>query len=186
MDEVISTLWAAFFGSWALAGRQGRPAEYSEASGTFLARVALFGLAFALVMSDYCRIGLLGERFLPDDAAVAWGGVVLLAAGLGFAGWARWHLGQYWNTRIAIQEDHQLVRTGPYALVRHPIYTGIILGMLGTATAVGERRGLLAVLLLLGIYLWKIPREESWLLRQLGAQYAQYRREVKAVIPFVF
>ena len=68
MDEVISTLWAAFFGSWALAGRQGRPAEYSEASGTFLARVALFGLAFALVMSDYCRIRVVPVPHQNDGA----------------------------------------------------------------------------------------------------------------------
>jgi protein-S-isoprenylcysteine O-methyltransferase Ste14 len=109
----------------------------------------------------------------------------VLVAGRGLAVWARRHLGSYWSGHLVIRADHRLIRSGPYAAVRHPIYAGLVLGMLGTAIAVGEWRGLLAVLLLVVAYLRKIRKEERWLLRDLGEEYARYRREVRAIIPFV-
>jgi protein-S-isoprenylcysteine O-methyltransferase Ste14 len=110
---------------------------------------------------------------------------MILIAGLGLAVWARRHLGAYWSGYLVIREGHALIRNGPYTIVRHPIYAGIRLGVLGTAVAIGEWRALLAVALVLAAHVRKIVLEEDWLLQQFGEEYARYRREVRAIIPFV-
>jgi protein-S-isoprenylcysteine O-methyltransferase Ste14 len=99
--------------------------------------------------------------------------------------WARVFLGANWSATVTIKQDHEIIRNGPYALVRHPIYSGFLLGMLGTAIAIGEVRGLIAWgLAFLGWWL-KLQTEERFLLEQFGTQYLKYRKETKALIPFV-
>jgi protein-S-isoprenylcysteine O-methyltransferase Ste14 len=111
--------------------------------------------------------------------------LILLALGLGVAVWARRHLSTYWSGTITIKSEHRLIRTGPYARVRHPIYSGFIVGMVGTALALGELRGFLAVLILIIAYCRKIQIEEAWLLQRFGEEYRRYQRAVKALLPFV-
>jgi len=97
--------------------------------------------------------------------------------------WARVFLGANWSATVTIKQDHEIIRSGPYALVRHPIYSGLLLGMLGTAIAIGEMRGLVG-LVFLGWWL-KLQTEEQFLVEQFGTQYLKYRQETKALIPFV-
>jgi protein-S-isoprenylcysteine O-methyltransferase Ste14 len=182
---VLTLVWSGFFGYWAVAACRRAPARPAEVSRYYLVHALAFVLAFALTLTGWLRFGFLGERFLPESPIAPWAGASLAVAGLGYAVWARRHLGRYWSAPVMIREGHRLIRTGPYALARHPIYTGILLGMVGTALAVGEWRGLLAVFLLLAAYLRKIRREESSLLEHFGEEYARYRREVKALIPFL-
>jgi protein-S-isoprenylcysteine O-methyltransferase Ste14 len=187
MSGLLTVIWAGFFGYWALAAARSehKRATRVEASGGYLVHAALFFIAFALVLLGPLPVGLLARRFLPDRPESTWTGMVLLIAGLGLAVWARGHLGSYWSGHLVIRADHRLIQSGPYAIVRHPIYAGLVLGMLGTAMALGEWRGLLAVLLLVAAYLRKIRREEGWLLQHFGEPYARYRREVRAMIPFI-
>jgi protein-S-isoprenylcysteine O-methyltransferase Ste14 len=112
-------------------------------------------------------------------------GVAVLSASLGLTVWARRHLGRYWSGSITVKAEHQLIQKGPYAFVRHPIYAGVAGGMIGTAVALGEFRGVLAIFLLLAAYLRKIRIEERWLVQRFGASYVQYQEKVKALIPFV-
>ena len=86
----------------------------------------------------------LGTRFLPDTMIVYLLGLLMVVAGLAFAIWARVHLGRNWSGTVTVKENHELIRSGPYAIVRHPIYTGLLLAVLGTAIVFGEWRGLLA------------------------------------------
>ena len=79
-----------------------------------------------------------------------WLGLIMVAAGIAFAVWARHYLGRNWSGTVTVKQDHELIRSGPYRLVRHPIYTGLLLAILGTAVAFGEWRGLLAFALLTG------------------------------------
>ena len=98
---------------------------------------------------------------------------------------SRVFLGRNWSAMVTIKQDHEIIRRGPYALVRHPMYSGFLLAVLGTALAVGEVRGLLALgFVFLGLWL-KLRTEEQFLTEQFGAQYIQYQRESKALIPFV-
>ncbi len=106
--------------------------------------------------------------------------------GTGFAVWARRQLGQYWSARVALAEGHQLIQTGPYHLVRHPIYLGGLVGVMGTAIVIGEMRGLLSVVFVLAVVVLKIRTEEAFLGERFGSAYRQYRDEVKALIPFVY
>ncbi len=145
----------------------------------------LVGGAFALIAIPVFRLGPLGWHWLPKIPLTFFSGVAVLAASFAFAVWARDHLGSYWSGTITMKEKHELVQSGPYSFVRHPIYTGFIMGMTGTAIALGELRGILAVLLLIVAYLRKIRIEEKWLIAHFGQVYLDYRKNVKALIPFV-
>lgn len=113
-------------------------------------------------------------------------GVALLLAGLGYALWARNHLGGNWSGVATVKEGHELIRTGPYRYSRHPIYTGLLLAIVGSAIALGEWRGVIGALLCLASLIRKIGIEERFLGEVFGAQYAEFRKEVRALVPGVF
>ena len=108
-----------------------------------------------------------------------------IPAGIAFAVWARQYLGRNWSGTVTVKQDHELIRTGPYRLVRHPIYTGLLLAILGTAVAFGEWRGLLAFALLTGSLLLKLRVEERFMSESFPEPYARYRAEVPALIPCI-
>jgi protein-S-isoprenylcysteine O-methyltransferase Ste14 len=141
--------------------------------------------AFVLIAVPAFRAGPLGWHWLPRLRFVFLFGAAVLVASLALAVWARRHLGPYWSGTITVKEEHRLIRSGPYSFVRHPIYTGLVGGMVGTAIALDELRGVLSVLLLLAAYLRKIRIEEKWLVERFGQTYLDYRKKVKALIPFV-
>ena len=150
-----------------------------------LVYVTLTLLAFLLFTKNF-RFGPLAWRFVQMSAAAAYTGLVLTIAGIAFTIWARFYLGSNWSGRPTIKQDHTLVRSGPYGIVRHPIYTGIIVAMLGTAIAIGEIRGLIgAVLVLIGLKV-KSLAEEKLMTEQFGADYLNYKQQIKGLIPFVW
>jgi protein-S-isoprenylcysteine O-methyltransferase Ste14 len=116
---------------------------------------------------------------------VAWACVAAIAAGFLFSWWARIHLGALWSGRITTKKDHRVVDTGPYALVRHPIYTGILFAVYATAALKGTILGLVgAAIVTAGVYL-KARLEEDWLANELEPDaYARYRRRVPMLVPF--
>jgi len=124
-------------------------------------------------------------RFVADRQVTGIAGTLITATGLLFAVWARMHLGQYWSTRPGIKVDHRLVRTGPYRYVRNPIYTGILIGFIGTAFVIGLWVAIFAVAVGFMGVLAKIHAEENLLLEKFGDEYVRYRQDVKALIPFV-
>ena len=99
--------------------------------------------------------------------------------------WARFILGKNWSATVTIKQDHQLIVRGPYQIVRHPIYTGLLAGLFGTALIYGLMRCFVGVVVV-GLGLWlKAQTEEQFMLQRFGAQYALYRQQVRALIPFV-
>jgi protein-S-isoprenylcysteine O-methyltransferase Ste14 len=185
LPGLLSAPWLVFLFTWSLAALRVRPAKRVQAPLTRLVDRLLFVSAALLLFFHRSSTGFLAWRFVPAGRVVFLVGVALTWLGVAFAIWARIHLGADWSGTVAIKEGQRLVRSGPYALVRHPIYTGILLGFIGTALAIGELRGLLAVALITIACLLRIRIEERWLLEEFGAEYEQYRREVKALIPFV-
>jgi len=127
--------------------------------------------------------GWLGARFVPANDAAAWVGVALTAAGVGIAFWARWHLGANWSGVVTLKEGHELIRSGPYRNIRHPIYTGILVAFLGTAVALGEVRGLLAVTIAWLSFYTKARREESFLTQEFGDRFTEHRRHAGMFLP---
>jgi len=123
-------------------------------------------------------------KLWPQNEFTFSSGAGVTLAGLGFAVWARIHLGRFWSGAITLKEGHRLIRSGPYQFVRNPIYTGFLTGVAGTAIALGRVSGLAALALLFAVYYWKVRREERLLATEFGEEYAAYCREVPALLPF--
>ena len=138
---------------------------------------------FVLLFGGFMEIGVLGERVFHRTFATLVTAVALTWIGIALAMWARWHLGQYWSGRITLKEDHQLIRTGPYAHFRHPIYSGIILAAIGTALAIDEWRGIAGVAVVVLAYLIKGKKEESVLAAQFGEEFKEHCRHTGFLIP---
>jgi protein-S-isoprenylcysteine O-methyltransferase Ste14 len=175
--------WCAFFGYWAVSALRVKRTKTAERTADRIGTILAMVLAFLLLFSDRFRIGPLGRRFVPDLASVAWGGIFLTSLGVAVAIWARYCLGQYWSARVTLKEDHRLIQSGPYAYIRHPIYTGMLLATLGTALVVGEWRGILAVGLALASHSRKAFREEALLAGEFGNEYAEYRQRTGFLFP---
>jgi protein-S-isoprenylcysteine O-methyltransferase Ste14 len=152
LELCLSGIWILFYSYWIWAARRVARTKRGESprSIAHMLHLTILLLALVITLTHVLRMGLLGDRFLPDSPVTTITGVLVLVASLGFAVYARRHLGQYWSGAAAIKVDHRLIRSGPYALARHPIYTGFAGGVLGTAIAVGEWRGLLAFVLVFG------------------------------------
>jgi protein-S-isoprenylcysteine O-methyltransferase Ste14 len=129
--------------------------------------------------------GVLGKIYWQPSAGVGWGLVSGVFLGFLFAWWARLHLGRLWSGRITRKQDHHVVDSGPYAIVRHPIYTGILFSAVVTAVIVGAVHTYIGAGLLVVGYWIKARLEEQFLREELGAQdYDAYRRRVPMLVPF--
>jgi protein-S-isoprenylcysteine O-methyltransferase Ste14 len=180
----FAVLWLSWLGYWTVAARNVKATLRRETYAARLGQVALILLA-AVLLVRHQPLGWLNQRFLPETAAAYWIGLVLVVTGLGFAVWARVHLGGNWSARITVKENHELIRSGPYGIVRHPIYAGLLLAILGTAISFGEWRGLLAFAFLTVSLLLKLRIEERFMAETFPDQYPRYCAEVPALIPFV-
>jgi len=184
---LFPALWIAYIVYW----RSVAPAadahsnERLEPASSRIARLLVFLLALALLGIGRTGIPALDKRFLPLAAWCFWLGAATTAAGLLFSVWARVHLGNNWSQAVALKRDHQLITSGPYALVRHPIYTGLLTGFLGTAIARGQWRGLLAVVIVAAMLCRKLMLEETWMQERFGDSYTAYRRRVARIVPYL-
>ncbi len=127
----------------------------------------------------------LERRFVPLSLTWFWCTVSIIAIGLGFSIAARAWLGGNWSGSVTIKKGHELIRSGPYALVRHPIYTGLLLALIGTAIAIGRWRALIALVFFILAIARKITIEERFMSEQFNDAYARYREQVAALVPFV-
>jgi protein-S-isoprenylcysteine O-methyltransferase Ste14 len=187
---IVEYLWSAFGLYWLAAAARGRSAAGTEhqtgESHLFrVVRLSILAATFALLFWQRLAIGFLGSRFISDFPALDYAGFVATLAGLGLATWARIHLGQNWSDKVVIQAGHQLIRTGPYARLRHPIYSGVLLGVLGTALVLGEWRGVIAFLLLLSNYAVKARKEDRVLAESFGGEFQEHRRRAGFLLPRV-
>ena len=140
-------------------------------------------LRFVLVFSDISGIGILGHRVVHRTDALSVVAVALTWIGIAIALWARWHLGQFWSGRVTLREDHGLIRTGPYAHLRHPIYSGLDLAAVGGALAIDRWRCVVGVaLIVLGFWV-KARKEESLLAAQFGEAFQEHCRHTGFLIP---
>ena len=183
--QLLAIIWIVWLISWVVASFwSGRTQKQVMTSDARTYRIPIFagGILFTPWIAQ-----LLGEKPLWQFGSL---GIYVLAgltlAGISFTWWARIHLGHFWSNAITHKEGHRVIDTGPYGLVRHPIYTGLITGMLATGVAVGTVTALLgAALISLGMW-QKARMEEVFLSVELGPDaYGSYRRRVPMLVPFV-
>ncbi|MGO8830572.1 MAG: methyltransferase family protein [Steroidobacteraceae bacterium] len=182
--RLILPLWIAWLVSWLAAGLWSNRTESRPAIGSEIRYRIPMLIGVLLMFAPVREEGPL--RLWHMGPTGAWLCVTAVASGIGFAWWARVHLGRLWSGRITRKTDHRVVDSGPYAIVRHPIYCGLLLSLIGSALAEGTAPAIGGFFsLLLGMWM-KARQEEHWLAQQLDAgAYADYCRRVPMLVPFL-
>jgi protein-S-isoprenylcysteine O-methyltransferase Ste14 len=182
---LVAGLWLAWLAYWIIAARNVKATRRHE---TRLSRVIHLVpmLSGAVLLSVHnLPVPWLNQPFLTQTRLTYWTGVTILAFGLAIAVWARMHLGRNWSGTVTQKQDHELIRSGPYRLVRHPIYSGLLLAIFGTAISLGQWRGLIAFALIAVSLLLRLKTEERFMVEIFGDEYSRYRSEVPALIPHI-
>jgi protein-S-isoprenylcysteine O-methyltransferase Ste14 len=185
--RLIGALWLVFVAYWAIAAvRAKRTVGRRSWRGHISVRLGVAALVVLALRVPAVRDAFRHARDQVAVSAVAGAiGVACCALGMGLAVWARVHLGRNWGMPMSRKQDPQLVTSGPYAFVRHPIYTGIMLAMLGSAIAVNPFW--LTPLIAIGIYfVVSARREEAFMITQFHDEYRAYMKHTKMLLPFVF
>ena len=183
---IIAGLWIIFFAVIYIPALRNR-APVERKSSRYIQQsfiVALAAMILVVILANYASDYLV-LRVIPDSLISGLTGIILTVGGLGFSVWARRHLGKYWSSMVQVKVGHQLIRTGPYRIVRNPMYTGILIAFLGAAIVIGELLAFVALAIGFVSIVAKIWAEEEILTEKFGEEYLQYKREVKALIPFV-
>ncbi|HXE54043.1 MAG TPA: isoprenylcysteine carboxylmethyltransferase family protein [Tepidisphaeraceae bacterium] len=183
VSKCISGLWLIFLLYWIVHAFGNKRSTFKQSrSSRLLYLVITTGFVYAIVSIRQLRIPLVRTTLATQLA-----GIALCASGIGIAIWARRVLGTNWSGIVTLKEGHTLVRRGPYSLVRHPIYSGVLLAAAGSFLAVlPTLQGVICLcFLFVGLRL-KSLFEEQVLSRQFPDEYPQYRREVKALVPYVY
>lgn len=180
---VCSALWLVFVAIWFVAWFKTKPTQQRAPIGSRL----LYGVPVLagsyLLFTDNSVFGGAGNRILPHQPALDVAAILLTAAGIAFAIWARFYLGGNWSGAVSVKVGHELIRTGPYAWVRHPIYSGLLVGLFGTALARVRPIGFLAVALFSTGFWIESRMEEEFMHATFGEEYLEYARETGALIP---
>ena len=196
-ETIILWSWAAFLLVWSVTALDAKKDVRGGGITSALSQHALLRLiAAAAVIFVAVRIatgtthyaspiqGFSRTLFTPPSL-LGWTAAALAVIGVTFAIWARFHLGRNWSSRPAVKEGHELVTSGPYAYVRHPIYTGVILMTLGTAFT-GAIFGIAVFIIFLTIFLSRINKEERIMLELFPNEYPAYQVRTKRLAPFVW
>jgi protein-S-isoprenylcysteine O-methyltransferase Ste14 len=182
----FTVLWVAFLIYWLIKAIGTKTTRRLEPVASRILRALLFLIAIVLFSATRIPLHWLYLQPWPAGFWSFWLGAGLMVAGLLFAVWAREHLGRNWSSAVTIKQGHELITTGPYAVVRHPIYTGILAGLLGTAIALSQVRGFIAVVVIFLMYWVKLRMEEQWMRSQFGETYATYAHQTAALVPYLF
>jgi protein-S-isoprenylcysteine O-methyltransferase Ste14 len=183
VGAIIRGLWIIFTVYWFVNAFGNKKNVYKQKAGS---RLTYLGFLI-IVVSVLFQSKLLQISILPYNLVTQVVGIVLCAGGIGLAIWARKILGGNWSGVVTLKENHELIQSGPYRFVRHPIYTGIIIAVIGSFVAVVLTIQTLFVCLLFGVMLRiKSLGEEKIMMGQFPEKYPEYKRNVKALIPFVY
>ena len=171
---------------WLLAAISGKRTIQRANPSSRIWQLILLVAAYVLMANSDLGWDVLDRRLVPAGMQATTAGYSLLLAGMLFSAWARIFLGGNWSSSVTLKQDHTLVRSGPYRIVRHPIYTGLLVALLGTAVVLGELRCFVGVVL--AAIAWKIKSvtEEALMVQQFGDQYTHYRTQVKALVPYIW
>ncbi len=181
----LKLVWSALLLYWLYGALGTKPVARQQGRWR---RIALYWLPLTVAVlllgpGDWFGHGWLREAFLPHSTAVESFGLALCIGGALLACWSRHLLGRNWSVSVQIKQEHELIQDGPYRWLRHPIYSGLLLMFIGTCIMVGDIRGILAVVIVLLSFWFKLRQEERWLLERFGQPYRDYMARTKALIP---
>ena len=184
----FTIVWIAFFVYWQIKAFNTKTTQRIEplASRALRTFICLIAVALLLITPKYVPVPWLYHQLWPTGLLPFWLGAAINLAGLLFAVWARQYLGRNWSSSVTIKQGHELITTGPYSVVRHPIYTGILTGFLGMAIAMGQVRGLIVPALFFLAFWLKFRREEQFMRSQFGEVYTAYAQHTSALVPYLF
>ncbi len=183
--KIISCCWSLFAVIWLVAAFWTKQSVYQQRGRQLLRYSIPLVIGAYLIFNGQRFSDPLNLRVIPHVDALAWSGVVLCIAGFAFCIWARFTLGSNWSGVVTVKGGHELITRGPYAIVRHPIYTGLLAMIVATVVVFGHVAGIIALpFVFLGLWI-KLRYEEKLMLEKFPEQYAAYQRRVKRFIPFI-
>ncbi len=180
---LVTVPWVVILVYWIVSALRTRDTVQTESFASRFAIVFIEVTGFVLLFHHAAGIGFLGTRFMHRTLASVVIGSVLTWMGIGLAIWARYHLAEYWSARVTIKEGHQLIRTGPYARLRHPIYSGLVLAAIGSALVIDQWRCVLGLCLIVTGFCIKARKEEAMLTRQFGDAFREHQKQAGFLIP---
>ena len=184
-ESFFPAVWISFFLYWQIKAGNTKSTQRLEPTASRMLRVFIFLIAIVLLSITRIPLPWLYLQLWPVGFWPFWLGAAVTIPGLLFAVWAREHLGRNWSRSVTIKQDPELITTASYAVVRHPIYTGILTGFLGMAIAISQVRGFIVFVLILLVFWIKLRMEEQWMRSQFGEMYATYALQTAALVPYL-
>ena len=184
-QSFFPVVWIIFFVYWRIRATHTKTTQRLEPAASRILRSLICLIAIALLLTTRIPLPWLYLQLWPVGFWPFWLGAAVTIAGLLFAVSAREHLGRNWSSSVTIKQGHELITTGPYAVVRHPIYTGILTGFLGMAIAISQTRGFITFALFFLAFWIKLRREEQWMRSQFGEVYVAYAHQTTALVPYI-
>lgn len=185
-ESFFPAVWIAFLIYWQIRAFNTKSTQRLEPAVSRILRLLAILVAIVLLSTTRIPLPWLYRPLWQQGLWPFWLGAIITVSGLLFAVWAREHLGRNWSRSVTIKQDHELITTGPYAVLRHPIYTGSLAGFLGLAIALSQVRGFVAFALMFIVFWVKLSMEEQWMRSQFGETYATYVRRTAALVPYLF
>ena len=182
-ENATAAIWIVWLAAWWLGALRTAQSVTREAPRSQLSYSIFVWVGAALLFFNALRGGVLSTELYPASRAVAWLGVILVATGLSYAIWARMHLGRMWSAVVTVKAEHRIIKTGPYTITRHPIYTGLLLALVGTVVVRDTVVALIGCAMIAFGVVLKVRREERMLLEHFGNDYRVYQREVPRLVP---
>ncbi len=178
----ISWLWLAWFIAWWLLALWHKPVRQTASPRIEYGHRILVIAGIVLLWEPF-RLAILRTRIYNPSLWLLWASLCMVIAGIAMTFWARFTLGANWDARVVVKQDHELIRRGPYARIRHPIYSGILLAILGTLAATGRWSGVLGyALVFIGLWM-KAHGEEHLLAPIFGTAFSEHQRRTGMFLP---
>jgi protein-S-isoprenylcysteine O-methyltransferase Ste14 len=181
--QLAKSLWGILALVWLIMAFTIKSVKRSETIRERIEHIVPLLLAFWLVFGDARFLPWLHFRLLPSAPYIWWAGVLITAAGVAISIWARLTLGTNWSGMVTLKDNHELIRSGLYSRIRHPIYTGILLALAGSGIIQGQLRDLLSFAVLLTTLHFKAKREEGFLHQEFGPNFVEHYRRTGMFLP---
>lgn len=183
----LKVTWIIVLTYWFISGLNAKKVEHQE---NLFKRIVQYWLPLIIAIlllgpGEWFGHTWLRENFVEHTNLVGIVGLLISIFGAIVACTSRYLLGKNWSLSVQRKEEHQLIKDGIYKIIRHPIYTGLLLLFIGNAIIVGDYRAILAVLIVFISFYLKLRKEEQLLTETFGLKYIEYKKQTKALIPYL-